>query len=745
MALGALAAASLLAALLTRRRREIAAALLILALLPVGAIRFEIAWNAVEPLPDQTSVLLSGRISEEPDFNAKTQRTICVLDELSVDGTPRRGKLRLYLRGDEALLRSVLLGQRIEVTAHVRPADEATNPDQFNNANYLRAHGLRNYATAEIESAALSEPEHGFRDWPERMRTAIGIRIDRLFPENADIARALILGDRDSLSSEARANYARAGAAHLLAISGMHISVLAAALALLLRRFLQRTCAFGLTFALLAAYSVLIGFTPSVFRALVMFTFLGVAPITGRHSDALTRLSASMLIYLILQPLAILDAGFNLSYGATAGILLLTPPLSRLPMLRTPSDEQPDFGLNPRKIRRWIVGTLAATFAAQLAVLPLVAHYFGAQPVWSLLTNLLAAPLTMIAYILAMIATVLNFAPLAHVADFLFGLLTRLIAGIASLPLAELRIARFPLWLILICVLVCLASSELSRLPPGLRMFLPFALLLAIPLANFCAWLPTLGVSVVFLDAGQADCAVIRSEGHIYLVDAGDTYTPAADYLSAMNYVPDAVFLTHPHVDHAGGLADILEVCTPKRLYVSANWESFEIDPALDEALDSAKAMGAEIVHVSAGDEIALSEHVTLRVLGPKAGFLTNSANDDSLILRMEYGETRALFLADAPAEVTAGLAGDIDLMKVAHHGARNGTDARLLAETTPSAAVISVGRGNSYGHPTPRVLKLLEASGAEIYRTDRSGAITCRLFEDGTLKLRCYTTSEGG
>ena len=734
-----------MAALLLRRRGAIAAAVLVLALLPLGALRFEFAWRAVEPMPDQSDALLCGRISEEPDFNAATQRTICVLSELTVDGAPERGRLRLYLRGDEAMLQGVRLGQRVEVIAHIRPADAATNPGQFDNANFFRAHGLRNYATAEIESAALSDPESRLTDLPERMRVALGARIDRLFSENADIARALILGDRSRLSSEARANYNRAGAAHLLAISGMHISILAGALALLLRCYFNRSKAFGLTLVLLIAYGVLTGFTPSVFRAIVMFAFLGMAPMAGRRSDALTRLGASMLLYLFIRPLAILDAGFVLSYGATAGILLLSPPLSRLPVLRLASQRDAEFLKPLRRLLRWIVGMLTMTIAAQLSILPAVAHYFGAQPVWSLVTNLIAAPLTMLGYILALIAVLFNFAPLAASADFLFSLLTRLVVGIASLPLAELRIARFPLWLTLICALICIAASDLSRLPVQLRNPLPFVLLLAIPLANLCAWITTLGVSVVFLDVGQADCAVIRSEGRVYLVDVGDSYTPAADYLSAMNYRPEAVLLTHPHVDHAGGLADILEVYVPKRVYVSANWDSFEEDPALNAALESARAGGAEIIAVSAGDEIALSEHVVLRVLAPKEGFSTNSANDDSLILRLEYGDARALFLADASAEITEGLAGDIDLLKVAHHGARDGTNAALLAETTPSAAMISVGRNNSYGHPVPRVLQLLEASGARIFRTDRSGAVTCRIHEDGTLQLRGYRTSEDG
>ncbi len=738
-------AALLLLPLCLRRRRSLALAVLMLALIPAGMLRFDVAWSAVSPLPVRRGVELCGRICEMPEYSPDSQRTVCTLDGFRVDGIAYGGKLSLYLRGDDALLQAVRLGQEVRVTANLWRSDEATNPGQFSYANYRRARNLRSYATAKIEDATFADTPARPGDRIERLRASLGERIDRLFPNNAPLARALVLGDRSGLSEEDRQSYAQAGAAHLLAISGMHLSILAGIIALILGRFLHRDIAFWITLALLCGYSVLTGFAPSMARALMMYALFGLGPIAGRRSDGITRLGAALLIHLLIRPAAMLDTGFVLSYGATAGIVLLASPLSRLPLLERALGGH-EFVRSPaRRAFRWAAGTLAMTLAAQIAILPAVVNAYGSQPVWSLLTNLIAAPLTMLGYIPALIGTLLNLAPVAAAADWLFGLLTKLVTGIAALPFSSVRVARFPLWLSGLCIAVCFASSELSRLPKGLRRFLPFAVVLAIPLANLCAWCTTLGVSVVFLDAGQADCAVLRCQGHVYLVDAGDDYSPAADYLSAMNYTPDALFLTHPHADHAFGLADILEVCTPRRIYLSVNWNRFEIDPELQAALDEAQARGAELISTRAGDEISLSEDVNLSVLSPQAGISADSANEDSLILRMEYGDARALFLADAPAEVAEGLAGDIDLMKVAHHGARDGTSAALLAETSPSAAVISVGRDNSYGHPAEATLELLEAAGAKVWRTDQSGAITCHLRPDGTLMLRGYLPLEVG
>ncbi len=727
------------------RRGRMLPVLLVLAMLPLGALRFDMQWSALDPLPEQTGAALTGRICEVPEWREDSQRCICVLENLTVDGSPVPGKLRLYLRSDEGkldLLRTPALGQSVACTARIWRADPATNPGQFDFDAYLRLQGLRGYATATIEDARLAQGAYTLADRRRLLRQAIGARIDRLFPQNHAIARAFLLGDRSGLSDEERESYSDSGAAHLLAISGMHISILAGALTLLLRRIAGRRRSFAIVLALLLLYGGLIGFRASLARAILMFAVFGAAPLLGRHSDAPTRLAAAMLPYLLVRPIAILDIGFVLSYGASAGITLLSAPLRRLIHAEAILHRRP--GHDPAELLfhrplRWIAGMIVSSLAAQLAILPAVIHAFGAQPLFSIAVNLIAVPLAMGAYILAIAGTILGCAPIAQVADFAFGVLTACVRFFGNLPVSTLRVARFPWWLTALCAAACLLASELSKLPERLRRFLPLAVILAALISNGCARLTTLGCSVVFLDAGQADCAVIRTEGKVYLVDAGDSYSPAADYISAMNYDIEAAFLSHPHSDHAGGLAEVLEVCTPKRIYISPHWDRLEMDEGIAEAIEVAVAQGAELVTVSAGDEIALSEKTLLQVLSPPAGFstdLANDANDDSLILRLCYGDCSAVFTGDAPADVTAGKVPDSDLLKAGHHGAADSVSPRLLAEASPSVCVISVGE-NDYGHPAEETLKLLDAADARTLRTDASGAITCRLHADGTIGLR--------
>lgn len=736
---------ALLFAFLRKRKPQIALALLMLACVPLGCVRFEAAWHQTSPLPDQRGAQLSGRIASIPVWNPETERSICKIEDLTIDSKPVRGALRLYLRGDTALLQTIELGQRIQCTAHIWEADVAANPGEFNYSNHLRLNGLRGYATAEIESALLQAPVLHLCDWPQRIRAWIGTRIDCLFPHNADLARAFIIGERSALSDADRKSYNLSGVAHLLAISGMHISVLAGSISLLLQRFLKRRGAYWTTMALLIGYGGLIGYSASLVRAIIMFGISDGARLCGRYSDSPTRLGCAMLLYLLIRPIAILDAGFILSYGATAGIILLYPLLTRLFHVKKRISKRTDVGiiaLLTRRLPALILQSLLLTLSAQIAILPAAVHFFGSQPIWAFAVNLIATPLAMSAYILALTGTILNLLPLTWVADWMFGLLTGVVRLFANLPLASIGIARFPAWLTLLCALACFCASDLSKLPEKLRCFLPFFIVLAIMISNGCAMLETRGASIVFLAAGEADCAVLRCEGKVYLVDTGDPYSPAADYLSAKNVVPEGIFITHPHSDHAGGLSRILEVCTPKRIYISRNWDQIEKDEGVAEALLAAQRQGAEILRISAGDTIILSDETLLEVLSPEAGFPTDSANEDSLVLRLNYGDCSALFTGDAPAKIVEGRTLDVDILKIAHHGSRDSLSADLLRQLSPSVAVIPVGY-NLYGHPTENALKLLDAAGVHVYRTDLHGAITCRMQRDGSVWVRSFRSSE--
>ena len=731
---------------LAHRNRRWIALIIAVAMLPLGALRFTLAWRAADPLPAQKNAHIAGDIVDLFDYDIEKTRRVCAVNHISIDGVPVSGTLRLYIRGEFDDLKDLRIAQRIECTGNIYTPEVSSNPCEFDFADYLRVQGLNGYASVKAENAAFFDRTVRLSDVPALLRGRIAARIDRLFSENSGIIKAFLIGDRSDLADDLRAAYNRSGVAHLLAISGMHISILAGFCMILLRRFLKRGWAFGITMLLLLAYGFLIGFSASLLRATIMFALYNTAPLLGRQPDPPTNIAAALIVNLVLRPIDILNVSFILSYSASAGIIFLSDPLwalLHLECLRNLKPENGVRGILKTRLPRSAAQSLVLTLSAQIASLPAVIHFFGAQPVWGLVTNLIAVPVAMFSYIAALTAVILGFAPLPWIADRLYDILNYIVRLCANLPLSTLRIARFPWWLIVIYALMLALSTTIMRTPRRIAKYLPLLILPAILISNLCAYSTAHGCSIVFLDAGEADSAVIRAEHKIYLVDAGDRYSPIADYVSGMNYEIEGVFLSHPHADHVCGIADLLEVCRPKCVYIPVCWDHYPPADSVRDCMERIQELNIPVKTLSAGDSIQLSENVCMKVLHPTAGIYANSANDDSMMLQMEYGNCRALFCADVPAESAPESIGDIDILKTAHHGSRDSMNAELIQKTSPSVAIVSADHASNAKHPDTQTIAYLQGSGAAVYRTDECGAITCTLHTDGSVQVQTYLYPE--
>ena len=209
------------------------------------------------------------------------------------------------------------------------------------------------------------------------------------------------------------------------------------------------------------------------------------------------------------------------------------------------------------------------------------------------------------------------------------------------------------------------------------------------------------------------------------------------DYIEYMGLDVRGIFLTHPDSDHAAGLAEVLSVCAPDAIYVPYKWD--EIDDAGEDVLrgmELARQMGVEIVYLSAGDEMMLPGGSFLTVWSPGDDPRLDDSNEISLVFSVERGEGSVLFTGDIPISAEPDYLPDVDVLQVAHHGAKSSTGKEGLLQMTPSVAVISVGE-NRYGHPTQEALERLAEVGAVIYRTDESGAVTVRIFRDGRVYVK--------
>ncbi|HSW95288.1 MAG TPA: ComEC/Rec2 family competence protein [Patescibacteria group bacterium] len=570
------------------------------------------------------------------------------------------------------------------------------------------------------------------------LRAALGEPLRRLVPEpESGILLGIALGDRGSISADLAYAFSRSGTSHLLAISGFNMTLVASALGAVLRgRCGPRARAIA-TVVAVVAYSLLVGLGASVVRSAVMAVITSLGLALGRRAAAANGLCAAIAVMLALDPATIGDASFLLSAGATAGLLAFQAPLAaRLAWL--PS----------------LVGDgLAATLAATLPTLPIVAGIFGRVSLISPVANLVAVPLFP-ALMATSVATILSgalsvdlarpFALAAYAVAFALRLVVETAAG---LPLAAVDVPPGPLTAALLLALSTAAviAARRIRLPvprlsaPALPP-LPSRRAIAIALGSLmlvaaiaAGLLATAAPSfrVRALDIGQGDAYLVEVGGKIVLIDGGPDPARLLAELGA-SLPPwrrriDLVALTHAHLDHGAGLVAVLD-----RYEVG-----IAVAPRGLNAGPLATAWNARIqAHHIARADVGVGSVVTLgpariRVLAPNDDPLVDVP---SLVLRLDFGPISVLFSGDATEAAQADLLLSPDALRARvyvppHHGAATPYANALVGAVHPEIALISVGLNNRYGHPTAETLAAL--AGVPTYRTDRDG--TVELTMDGS------------
>ncbi len=670
---------------------------------------------------------LTGRVAGEPV--QREEYTRFLLDDVTVDGEPLPCRVMVYLYDEQA--EALRYGDVISLEASIFSPSDAGNPHGFDYSAWLWREGA--LLTASANSVTLlEEAPFSLRGLSLQCRGRLRSAIEEVYdPESVPLLCTLLLGERDQMPEDLRDSFRRAGLAHVLAISGLHISCLAWALDRLLRALrCPGKVSFVLVGLLMVCYAGLVGFPASVVRAVLMFLFAGMARLFGRPSDGLNGLSAAMIVILLLRPLDVSNPSFILSFSSVAGILLLTRPLS--------GAGQAFLGKGRWLAQKYLQRPLAASLAAQLGALPATACLFGALPTYSVLANLPVLPAITLLLPIAMVSLVLGLFfpaaawPLSRLVQLLLNGLTGFAEWIAQLPGAMVDTPIWPVGLILLYAALCLTATTISAARYWIRrlclLLLPAvaAAALMLPLAQ-----PSSGLEILFLDVGQGDAALIHAGDRYYLMDVGEG-DETADYLRSSGIRPDAVFLSHPHADHAGGMIGILELCSPSTLYVPCLWEDVPADGSVSGLLDQARAAGWQVETLEAGDRLSLSEQVEARVIQPWPG-MTEDANGASLVMQVTCGAGSALFTGDLDMENEYAFFPDSDVLKVAHHGAASSTSSLFLKMVSPSVAVISVGR-NHYGHPSGAVLERL--AGSAVFRTDQCGAISVRIQPDGSVQV---------
>lgn len=555
-----------------------------------------------------------------------------------------------------------------------------------------------------------------------KLRGLVAQRLRSLYGDRSGLVEAMVLGSRHDVDPAVRREFVRAGLAHLLAISGLHVGIIAGWLLLLLRRVLPRRRAWLGSVAATWAYVLLLGFPPPATRAAGFFSLYALARWRQRHPPFAAVLAVALLIVLLVDPGAASSVGTWLSVAAVWGTRWGTTLL-------------------PARRRRHPVAQLAAaSLGATLATAPITAFAFGSVSPAGLVANLVAVPLAGVAVPGVLVSVALGI--MAGGAGLVLAGLEQTARWAALLPAGHLSFAPGPSaaapWAALLAAVVWLARRRPRWALVARRTLLGCALvswgLLAV--ATLRSREREGEVVIHLLDVGQGDAIAIKTPaGHWMLVDggprgvAGDMGRRVVAPFLRRQRVRDlaALVVSHGDADHLGGVPVVLE----------------EFDPGL--VLDPGQALGTPLYleylaavdrqglpwrAARAGDTLVL-DSVIVAVLHPSRRWLARRTepNENSVVVHLRYGCFDALLTGDigAPAEslLVAGVR-EMDLLKVGHHGSAGGTGASWLDSVRPKAAVISVGR-NRYGHPAHEVLERLRARQIPVWRTDRGGTVTIR------------------
>jgi competence protein ComEC len=599
--------------------------------------------------------------------------------------------------------------------------------DAFDYAAYLRRAGVHAILRARFAEATGAR-RGGLAGAVDsiRRRAEAGVSAG-LSPGLAALARGMVLGEDEDISDRTNEDFKRSGLAHVLAVSGQNVTLLAVlAWPLLGYLGLGRRGRLVGVLGLIAVYVPLTGAGPSILRAGVMGAAGTVAALTGRPASRWYSLLLASAVTLALDPRAWQDVGWQLSFAAVAGIFLLVPSLMRA------------FARLPEPLA---AGT-ALTIAATVATAPLMSLHFGRVSVVSLPANAVAFPAIAPVMWIGMLSSaaaqvsVVPAALLNALDAYLLGYVSSIAHWSAGLPGAVWKLeigsalALIGAYAAIGAVCAALVTGR-GRAPVAAVVAL--VALGGVALAHERIPPAPSRFTTTFLDVGQGDATLFQTGSATVLIDGGPPEANVVAKLHAHGVrVLDVVVLTHGQRDHEGGLEAVVR-SLPVRLLLDGAAHSR--DPRHARILATARDRGVRIVAAGAGQTLDLGA-LRLRVLSPPHESVPDPDEDPNLravVLTVSYGALDFFMPADAESDVTSALSlPPVEVLKVAHHGSADDGLRPLLDRLRPRAAVIEVGAGNPYGHPAPSTLSVLRSAVPAVFRTDRDGDVTITLGRDG-------------
>ncbi len=667
------------------------------------------------------------------------------------------------------------IGNQILLKGSLIKFTKASNPGQFDEQLYYRIENIDFKAIAE----QIIITDHGYSKYREglsRLKNGlIRIYVTILDEKEAGVLIAMLLGDKYLLDDELKALYQNGGISHILAISGLHVSLIGLGFFRLLKLCrIPLQISTLLTIAFLYSYGVLTNFSVSTNRSVVMMVVLLLANLIGKTYDILSALALSALLILLQNPLQLFSVGFLLSYGAVLGITLIYPGFKRIFPYKS-------------KLLDGVLVSLSAT----LATTPAVLYFYYQFPTYGILTNLLILPFISILTISSLVAGVagLFWLPLG---TFLIGgpnyilKLYEEICRVNSQLMGSLITVGRPGWLVIL-IDIGLLILFINQSKSSIRKYLLIYPMVGIMLL-FIPRVPH-GLEITMLDVGQGESIYMESGGTNYLIDGGSTDLSKVGTYRLLPFLKnrgvdqlDYAIVSHCDKDHITGIMELMEegfrirrlilpgidqkeenyhamekLAREKHIKISyireGDWICHDSICVKGELAETKRAKNDTFISILR--DIFNQEILNIYCLHPAPGETFPDINSYSMVLSVNYGAFDLLLTGDLQKEgeertsqnLKKGYynkkygitpATDYDILKVAHHGSKYSSDIAFLRVVRPELSLISCGRNNWYGHPHPELLKRLENINSAALISYESGAITIKT--DGKkMRIRGY------
>lgn len=666
---------------------------------------------------------------------------------------------------------NVKIGNIIKVRGKLRQFEEAANKGNFDSRKYYLSLGF--YGKIEAGTIEVINSDYsGIRQGLYELRMEIIERLEKLCSDNNGIFSiinnkngiigAIILGDKTDLDSDIKELYSVSGIAHILAISGLHISFIGMAIYRLLRRRFRFLFSAAVSIPVVLSFGIMSGFGISTIRAIIMFILKIIGEVLGRKYDAITAISLAGLVLLVQNPFVVCNSGFQMSFGAIIAIVLILPIVEEI--LNTDNK---------------IIKVISANFTISLVMNPILAWNYYELPTFSFLLNIVVVPLMSVVIVSSIVgifcscimfgfgkAVIFPGCGILELYTFLCNIINK--SSVASIVVGQPKVTIIIVYYAILLVvlfglknirtkytraekerniikketgLVLEKKAKKERRIKGQNVKLRLACIVGFLLLNcFIYYIPNQGFYITFINVGQGDGILIHGDnGTKVMVDGGSTSEKQVAKNCIVPYLKaegigtiDYSIITHTDKDHISGILEILENNNSNRIRIK-NLVMPDInmkDDTYDELIEKAKLKKINVLYIKKGDTLSLGK-TKIKCIYPETTTTASDKNDYCTVLSVKNKTSKILLTGDISKEIEEKIKDDIEenytVLKVAHHGSNYSSSEKFLKKVNPKYSIISVGKNNSYGHPGNETMERLRKQGGVIYRTDEKGGITIR------------------